>query len=366
MDFEGRAYTLYDNPLLKAKASLRDGRVSVDLRGPLSLLPGIRSPMELIEGQIPAHAGDKLCLSTWLPQVPSPAFDRFANSKIKSLLGIRTPDQVTISITEECPNRCVHCALPDSGKRLHLQPEVVKDIISQILDMGTTLVIFDGGEPALYRELPELVRSVDNRAISTLFTSGAGFTPALARHLKDAGLYAVNVSLDSPVPEEHDAMRGRVGTFEDAMKAIDAAHSAGLLVDVYVVLRHENMRHLQRFHDLARRSGAHELTFFEVVPTGRWSGRKGISLSAEDHAVLERFVSGSGAPRIFSVPEAYKRFGCFAGGSWMHITPSGEVYPCACLPQSFGSIFEMPIAEIWKKMAHLPYAGRKTCPMRED
>ncbi len=366
MGFEGRAYALYNNPLLKAKASLRNGRISVDLQGPLSLLPGIRSPMEMIDGQIPASTGEKLCISTWLPPVPSLAFDRLANSRVKSLLGIRTPDQVTISITEDCPNRCAHCALPDSGKRLRLQPDVVKDVIMQILDMGTTLVIFDGGEPSLYRELPELVRSVGDRAISTLFTSGAGFTPALARHLKDVGLYAVNVSLDSPVPEEHDAMRGRVGTFRDAMKAVDAALGAGLLVDIYVVLRRENMRHLQEFHDLARGVRAHEMTFFEIVPTGRWSGRKSIALSAEDHATLERFVLSSVAPRIFSVPEAYKRFGCFAGKSWMHVTPSGEVYPCACLPQSFGSIFKTPIAEIWRKMAHLPYSGGKTCPMRKD
>jgi MoaA/NifB/PqqE/SkfB family radical SAM enzyme len=365
MIFDGRLYTLYDNPLLRAKACLKGERVRVDLQGPLAILPRIRSAMDIIDGQIPAFASDRLYISTWLPPVPSSAFNRLANSRIKSLFGIRTPDQVTISITEECPNRCRHCALPDSGKRLRLEPDTVKDIISQILDMGTTLVIFDGGEPALYRELPELVGHVDDRAISTLFTSGAGFTSSLARRLKEAGLYAVNVSLDSPIPEEHDAMRGRVGVFGEAMKAVDAALSAGLLVDIYVVLRRENTRHLKSFHDLAKGARAHELTFFEVVPTGRWSGKKDASLSIQDHADLEEFVSGSGAPRIFSVPEAYRRFGCFAGRSWMHITPAGEVYPCACMPRSFGSIFEASIAEIWRKMARLPYAGGRTCPMRD-
>jgi MoaA/NifB/PqqE/SkfB family radical SAM enzyme len=362
---EGRFYTLYDNPLLRAKACLKGERIRVDLRGPLAILPGIRSAMDIIDGQIPSFADDRLYISTWFPPVPSRAFNRLANSRIKSLFGVRTPDQVTISITEECPNRCQHCALPDSGKRLRLQPDTVKDIISQILDMGTTLVIFDGGEPALYRELPELVSHVDDRAISTLFTSGAGFTSSLAKRLKKAGLHAVNVSLDSPAPLEHDAMRGRVGVFEEAMKAVDAALSAGLLVDIYVVLRRENMRHLKAFHELAKGTRAQELTFFEVVPTGRWSGRKDVALSIQDHDDLEEFVLRSGAPRIFSVPEAYKRFGCFAGRSWMHITPEGAVYPCACMPRSFGSIFEAPIAEIWRKMARLPHAGSRTCPMRD-
>ena len=287
------SYPLYCNPLLKAEACVEEGRVKVHVAGPLAHLPLIRSSMQMFEGQVAARAGpDQLSLSTWIPPLPSRAFDRLANSRMRALLGLRTPDQVTISITEECPNRCSHCALPNSGNKLRLSPHTVQDLINQILEMGTTLVIFDGGEPALYPDLPELVRSVDDRAISTLFTSGAGFTAELALQLKEAGLYAVNVSLDSPVAEEHDAMRGREGVFLEAMQAVKNALQAGLLVDLYVVLRRENICHLQQFHDLAQCIGAHELTFFEVVSTGRWSDREGVALTPEDHAQLADFVSG--------------------------------------------------------------------------
>jgi MoaA/NifB/PqqE/SkfB family radical SAM enzyme len=361
-----KSYQLYDSPLLRAGARVQEGRVKVDACGPLAHLPLIKSALQMFDGQLPVNAdSEKLCLSTWIPPIPSRAFSRLADSQLRAVLGKRTPDQVTISITEECPNRCAHCALPNSGNKLRLSPDTVKDIISQILDMGTTLVIFDGGEPALYRELPELVASVDDRAISTLFTSGAGFTAALARRLKEAGLYAVNVSLDSPIEAEHDAIRGREGVFQEAMQAIENALAAGLLVDLYVVLRRENMPHRQRFHDLARRMGAHELTFFEVVCTGRWSERQNIALLPEDHARLADFVRSAGAPRIFSVPEAYKRFGCFAATSWMHITPAGEVYPCSCYPQSWGSIFDEPIKKIWQQMGAFPYKKSKVCPMRK-
>jgi MoaA/NifB/PqqE/SkfB family radical SAM enzyme len=371
-----KSYPLYDSLLLKAGArvqegrmqqdQVKEGRVHVDACGPLAHLPLVKSALQMFDGQLPAHAdSEKLCLSTWIPPLPSRAFSRLADSRLRALLGRRTPDQVTISITEECPNRCAHCALPNSGNKLRLSPDTVKDIIGQILDMGTTLVIFDGGEPALYRELPELVASVDDRAISTLFTSGAGFTTKLARRLKEAGLYAVNVSLDSPIETEHDAMRGREGVFSEAMQAIENALAAGLLVDLYVVLRRENMPHLQRFHELARRMGAHELTFFEVVCTGRWSERQNIALLPADHARLADFVRNAGAPRIFSVPEAYKRFGCFAATSWMHITPAGEVYPCSCYPESWGSIFEEPIKKIWQQMGAFPYKKSKVCPMRK-
>ncbi len=358
-------YTLANSPIFRVEAAVEEGRVRLRATGPLARLPFVKSALRIADGQIPVATKERLYLSTWFPPIPSRAFDRLVKSYLKSSLGIRTPDQVTISITEECPNRCLHCALPDSGHHHRLEPEEVEDVVGQVLDLGTTLVIFDGGEPTTYRELPDLVRSVDDRAISTMFTSGAGFSAKLARVLKDAGLFAVNVSLDSTREDEHDRMRGRSGAFRDAMKAVENAIGAGLLVDLYVVLRSDNVSEIDGFHRLAREVGAHELTFFEVVPVGRWIAEKGSVLSEEDHALLDEFVLGATAPRIFSVPAAFREFGCFAGRNWMHITPEGDVYPCACLPRAVGNVRRDPVKKIWRKMAKLPYRGAKICPARE-
>jgi MoaA/NifB/PqqE/SkfB family radical SAM enzyme len=361
---EAPRYTLASGPLFRAEASVEDGRVRLRANGPLARLPFVGSALRIADGQIPVTAKERLYLSTWFPPIPSQAFDRLVKSYLKSSLGIRTPDQVTISITEECPNRCLHCALPDSGHHHRLEPDEVRDVVDQVLDLGTTLVIFDGGEPATYCELSDLVRSVDDRAISTIFTSGAGFTERLARDLKEAGLYAVNVSLDSASEAEHDRMRGRAGAFRDGMKAVENALEAGLLVDLYVVLRRDNVSEIEEFHRLASEAGAHELTFFEVVPVGRWVGEFESVLSEEDHARIDEFVFGAEAPRIFSVPAAFREFGCFAGRNWMHITPEGDVYPCACLPRAVGNIRKEPIKKIWRRMAKLPYQGSKICPAR--
>ncbi|AET63670.1 radical SAM/SPASM domain-containing protein [Methanothrix harundinacea] len=361
---EAGRYTLARSPLLRVEASVEEGRVRLRGEGPLSRLPFVRSALGIADGQIPVSAGERLILSTWSPPIPSRPFDRLVRSYVKASFGVRTPDQVTISITEECPNRCLHCALPDSGRHHRLEVEEVEDVVSQVLDLGTTLVIFDGGEPTTYRELPDLVRAVDERAVSTIFTSGAGFTERLARNLKDAGLYAVNVSLDSAAEAEHDRMRGRAGAFRDAMRAVEEALAAGLLVDLYAVLRRDNVSEIEAFHRLAAEIGADELTFFEVVPTGRWSEEVGSILSVEDYAALDEFVSAAPPPRTFSVPAAFREVGCFAGRSWMHITPEGDVYPCACLPKVVGNVRKESVKRIWRRMAKLPYGGSKRCPAR--
>ena len=160
-------------------------------------------------------------------------------------------------------------------------------------------------------------------------------------------------------------MRGREGVFSEAMQAVRFSRQAGLLVDLYVVLRRENMVHIERFHDLARQIGAHEMTLFEVVSTGRWSDRRNIALTPDDHGRLAEFVRDAKEPRIFSVPEAYRRFGCFAATSWMHVTPAGEVYPCSCYPKSWGNIFEEPVKKIWRRMGAFPHKKSKVCPMRK-
>lgn len=362
-----RRYNLTSGPLLRAEASVVEGRVRLEAAGPLSRLPFVKSALKIADGQIPVMAGEsRLCLSTWFPPIPSRAFDRLARSYLKASFGLRTPDQVTISVTEDCPNRCLHCALPDTGRHQRLEPEEVEDVVVQVLDLGTTLVIFDGGEPTTYRELPDLVRAVDDRAVSTIFTSGAGFTERLASDLKEAGLYAVNVSLDSAAEAEHDRMRGRAGAFRDAMKAVENALAAGLLVDLYVVLRRDNVSEIEEIHSLAADIGADELTLFEVVPTGRWAGEDGSSLTEEDHSIIEGFVSEAPPPRIFSVPAAFREFGCFAGRNWMHITPEGEVYPCACLPEAVGNVRRESVRKIWQKMAKLPHRGSRTCPARRS
>jgi len=107
----------------------------------------------------------------------------------------------------------------------------VEDVIDQSLKMGTTLIIFDGGEPLVYEGLEDLIRYVDtNRAIPAMFTSGVGLTPERARSLQDAGLYMVSVSFDSANEEGHDFMRGRNGVYKDAISAVRSSVDAGLLV----------------------------------------------------------------------------------------------------------------------------------------
>ncbi len=76
------------------------------------------------------------------------------------------------------------------------------------------------------------------------------------------------------------------------MNALDA----GLLVDI-AVPRAEDVSD-RRVSSAPPHGRGYELTFFEVVPVGRWAEELGSVLSEEDHAALDRFVSGAPPPHL--------------------------------------------------------------------
>jgi len=157
-------YDFYKRLFLRVYTEIEDGYMRMKTSGAASILMRkyLEKNLSLFEGEKPAKVeADRLICSTWMPPVPSPGFDRLVKSQFFSILGKMIPDQVTISITEECPNNCIHCALPDTKNREKLAPDTVKSTIDQVLEMGTTYVIFDGGEPLTYPGLEELIRYVD-------------------------------------------------------------------------------------------------------------------------------------------------------------------------------------------------------------
>ncbi len=360
-------------PLLRIEAFPEGRGIRLAARG--ALAPFARPVMDRINkifaDEKPISTGpDKFIFSTWIPPAPSEAFDRMLSAQVAALTRRPVPDQFSIAVMRACPNDCIHCSAPSRQGEI-LESIVVKDAISQALDMGSYLITFDGGEPMLRKDLPDLVSSVDGRAIATSFTSGYHLTAERARQLKQAGLYAVRISIDSPFEKEHDRVRGRAGAFGDALEGVKNALQAGLLVDLFMVTSPHNIDHLEDAFSLASDLGVHELSLYEIVAVGRWAAHEDEVLTSEDVARLERFhkeKNRAPGPRVTALPYLLspEMFGCFAGRRWIHVDGAGEALPCAYMPLSFGNIKEKTLKEIWKEMTHYSwFQGRCSCQMRD-
>jgi len=360
-------------PLLRIEASAEGRGIALSARGALAPLarPVMDRINKIFADEKPISCGpDKFIFSTWIPPAPGRAFDRMLSAQVAAMTRRPVPDQFSIAVMRACPNDCIHCSAPSSQGEI-LKTEIVKDAISQALDMGSYLITFDGGEPMLRNDLPDLVSSVDERAIATSFTSGYHLTTERALQLKQAGLYAVRISIDSPFEKEHDRVRGRCGAYRDALDGVKNALEAGLLVDLFMVTSPHNIDHLEDAFSLAANLGVHELSFYEIVAVGRWASHEDEVLTNDDVLRLERFhkeKNRSDGPRVSALPYLLgpEMFGCFAGRRWIHVDGAGEALPCAYMPLSFGNIKEKSLKEIWKEMTRYQwFQGRCSCQMRD-
>jgi len=366
---------VYDKSYIKLNANTENGKVQLVPEGTLSPVakPIVNRINKLFLEEKPISVDDKkIIFSSWAPPIPSTAFDRLISAQIASVLKKRVPDQSSIGITMRCPNKCIHCGAADIIADPELSLDEVNRVVDESIELGSYLISFDGGEPMLRHDLADMVRHVDkSRAIATSFSSGYGLTPEKAKELKAAGLYAVRISIDSPRQEEHERVRGRAGSYEDAMKGIDNALAAGILTDMFVVVSPDNIDELEDFYTLAENKGMHEMSLYEIIAVGRWLDHEDETIGPNDVDRLGRFQKDKNklrdGPRITAFPffMGPDMFGCFAGRRWVHITSGGDVLPCAYTPLKFGNIRDEPLKDIWKRMGKTYRKTPPSCLMRD-
>ncbi len=315
--------------------------------------------------------------SLYFPPVPSTAHNAVLESYLTTFLVRRqTPAAATIAVTESCQYACWHCSASrgDSGKGRARHPRrsmtlaELKRVIDESIAAGCGNITFTGGEPLLLPDLEVLIAHVPRDcAVTQVFTNGRDLTVERATSLARAGLHSIQVSIDSPVPAEHDRLRGTAGAFVAAQRAVAAARRAGLLVGVSSYATGDSVRcgDVIALARLAQRWGASELTVFDAIPTGRLLAETGVVLSDGERLrlLLQVRRANRGAqrrPRVISQTWTncgigFARFvGCLAGHCQFHVTAHGEFQPCDFMPITMGNVFETPVADLWRQTCDHP------------
>ncbi len=186
----------------------------------------------------------------------------------------RTYRYLRLSVTDRCDLACVYC-MPPSGEEEHalrkelLTFEELARVVRVLSRMGIRRVRFTGGEPLVRKDFVRLVQLVSETTdVKQLaLTTNAMRLAPLAKPLHDAGLRAVNVSLDSLDPERF-ARLTRGGDLERVIAGIDAALTLGWTVKLNVVaLRGETDEEAADIVDWAWARGITP-RFIELMPLG--------------------------------------------------------------------------------------------------
>src|SRR3974377_2229356 len=130
------------------------------------------------------------------------------------------PRLIFWEVTKGCNLRCIHCraTATELMSPADLPTAKALDIIKQIADFGSPILVLSGGEP-LYRpdifELAEFGTSLGLRM--ALATNGTLVTKDVAEKIKHSGIKRVSLSLDRQDAATHDSFRGLPGGFDDAI-----------------------------------------------------------------------------------------------------------------------------------------------------
>lgn len=272
---------------------------------------------------------------------------------MKDLQG-RDINYMRISITDRCNLRCKYC-MPDGIELLPMSEiltfEEIVRVCRQAVELGITRFKITGGEPLVRKGCASLIREIKSLPgveQVTMTTNGVLISGYLEQ-LSEAGLDAVNISLDTLNREEFAELTG-ADHLPEVLKSIDAAVESGLRVKVNAVLQKgENADEWQQLLELAKDRPL-DVRFIEMMPIGRGKECMGISNDELLKRIQENYpgvckderVHGNGPAVYYHIPGFIGSVGFISAihgvfcssCNRIRMTATGDLKPCLCYQDS--------------------------------
>lgn len=262
----------------------------------------------------------------------------------------RKIEYMRISITDRCNLRCSYC-MPEGVEWIPMEEILTYEEIVRVCRQAVTLGIrkfkITGGEPLVRKGCADLIRMIKEipETEQVTMTTNGVLLGTYLDSLLDAGLDAVNISLDSLNPERYEEITGydRLGEVLDSVRK---ASAGGIPVKINSVLQEGlNEEEWEGLLELAREN-EWKIRFIELMPIG--SGKFGTVLSnetllrkiSEKYPGIERdpLSYGNGPAVYYKIPGFVGRAGFISAlhGKFcsscnrIRMTSCGEIKPCLC------------------------------------
>ena len=278
-----------------------------------------------------------------------------------------------VEITGKCNMACEHCRAWEETK-VHMPLDLFKKSIDFAIseaDSDFRLTI-SGGEPFLHPGLIEMMKYAKSKCIEDVIitTNGSLVTLGKLKELKDIGFknLAIQISVDSFNPEEHNKFRNFPNAFELAMKTFDLTKETGINSSLRASITPDRIYQIDGLVDLAIAKGAKRIGIGSVIPAGK--GKKNRSLlmnSNQKRIFLEKIAElkvqhpeidiTTEDPLKFALKDCPWEYGdydisqedfyggCSAGISGFNIDSEGIITPCAVLLKNILDLKENTVQE---------------------
>lgn len=310
--------------------------------------------------------------------------------------------RIVIKPTLACTAKCIMCA-----NRQGLYSEIVNEpvltlkewfkIIDDANDLGCKVVIISGGEPFLYKFLPELVDYIKRkRQIVVINTSGHGLDKNLLKAVCSLGVDDISIPLYSDNSQIHDSIRNIDGAFSSAIETIKFVSNEcpNTKINSQCFLSSLNYRSLPGLMNLCIELKINQLDFTYIE--GDFANQMQLNATELDEYIndilpklkkkISTYVENSDEiidklTSVHNVPfgsftkgiyQPYNSLPCKRPAEALLMVCNGDVLPCNMIEYTkepiIGNLKISSLTEIWsgnklKVFRNTHFAFCKNCPM---
>jgi radical SAM additional 4Fe4S-binding domain len=326
------------------------------------LIYGGKTASELIESGLNAESVKRVARKMLMYRVAyqgeRPAEYDILEAMQKQGLGKVPPTAIYFVTTYKCNLNCIYCYADSSPERSmngDMDTEEAKDMIRQIKDLGTSTIIFTGGEAFIRKDIMELMNYSKEVGLRVNVISNGTLITSREKVNEIAKVVDLfTISFDSLDKEEHEANRGK-DTWERARRAIDLLHEAGVRLKINQTVTKHNRNAIEPLLEFATQRSI-RLNIVPLAQLGRGDERmQGLSF-AERRRISDRMLdmemdAAHDDCHALNVKQFERRRHCGHGTSEFSIDAKGNVFPCKLMHSPMfhaGSIREKSLREIWE------------------
>lgn len=298
----------------------------------------------------------------------------------KDLSALPGPSYCCFVLTLSCMMRCKMCNIW-SQKEDYSNELTIKDWKDCVSSLKGLLdpsygIILSGGEPFLKEGILDLTSFIARSGYKvSIDTNAYLINEDMAKAIRDSGVWRICISLDSLDKDSHDFLRGKSGSFNRILKAIEHLHKHSPLVGINIqtVITAQNLDGLVNLAKWVEQDERLDYIYFQAVvrPFGTqadadWFREGGFSFLWPQNinkvrAVMDDLIkltdANSKIVNIASQLKAYaayfedpvnfaKDVNCTIGHRDININPYGDMYLCF-KKDSMGNVKAHSISNMW-------------------
>lgn len=256
--------------------------------------------------------------------------------------------RIQVELTRFCNLKCPYCYSSCGPKQKAALPrERILQLLEEAKSLGCLWLDITGGEPLAHRDWRDILgRAVELGLVTSLHSNGTLMSEDVVQDIVSLGVHHVQVSLDSHVPEVHDASRGKRGAFERSIRGIESCRKASMAVTVSMVAHQGNKDHyIDAVRYFRAQLGVRVLMDRVIRAGGELSAGVGLSTAEYFELISTLIKEGVGESKVcdsFVTNDFKVEPYCGVAHSFVYITAEGEMALCPTMTSRDNPIFEGP------------------------